>query len=41
MVNPCKKLDIHILSLIVLQLQEMDMQYYCSLYNRAYKMAFS
>ena len=26
MVNPCKKLDIHILSLIVLQLQEMDMQ---------------
>ena len=25
MVNPCKKLDIHILNLIVLQLQEMDM----------------
>ena len=25
MVNPCKILDIHILNLIVLQLQEMDM----------------
>ena len=25
MVNPCKKSDIHILNLIVLQLQEMDM----------------
>lgn len=25
MANPCKKLDIHILNLIVLQLQEMDM----------------
>lgn len=25
MVNPCKKLEIHIFNLIVLQLQEMDM----------------
>ena len=27
-VNPCKKLDIHTLNLIVLQLQETDMHLY-------------